>query len=143
HRRLPVVEAAIRTDGILRTRSGGDRESRSRALYLAADRFAGTSPLSSLGDGSAVVRPHPIYVCLSPLIFCFSNAECLMKALASCCCALLLVGVASSVAKGDFVTSVTIENVSSELGAPIFDRGPGYLLSDVGLDVVTGTHSII
>src|SRR5690606_35738714 len=91
----------------------------------------------------AVVRPHPIYVCLSPLIFCFSNAECLMKALASCCCALLLVGVASSVAKGDFVTSVTIENVSSELGAPIFDRGAGYLLSDVGLDVVTGTHSII
>lgn len=66
-----------------------------------------------------------------------------MKAIASCCCALMLIGVASSVARGDFIPTVTIANVSSELGAPVFDRGAGYLVSDAGLDVVTGTHSII
>ncbi len=66
-----------------------------------------------------------------------------MKSITSCCWALLLVALMSAVAKGGYIAGVTIEAASSELGAPIFDRSAGYLVSSAGLDVGTGTHSII
>ena len=65
-----------------------------------------------------------------------------MKTIASCCCAILLV-VTSSVAQANYITGVTIEAVTSEMGLPIFDRSAGHLVSDAGLDLVTGAHSIV
>ncbi len=54
----------------------------------------------------------------------------------------LVLSAVASVASAQFITGVSVIDVSSELGAPIFDRRAEYLVSSAGLDVGTGTHSI-